>query len=230
MRDLVPRPTLSTRPQKTATGSADTRALMVDEGAGTGNPEIFSIGDEDDEEWVDFGVVELEEAKQRKKDPGSFSVICCWKKCLMGPKEKSSSPKIANGVNFMMLAFNVLTLSYTMRDEWIWLTSLNIGIGMISSMLMWCVMCSDPGIINRNQDTEKLPFFKEQEKNLMSSGEYEMNFRDRYLSISSFENNAITEWQSEEMQNIPYDEASDKSRIFKESRFYQYRDCPTCTI
>ena len=123
----------------------------------------FSLEKDDDEDWVDFGVMELEEAKQRKKDPVSNSRICCWKKCLMGPKEKASSPMTANAVNFVMIAFNVLALSYTMHGEWIWLCSLNIGIGMISSMLMWCVMCSDPGISSRNQDTENMPFFKEQE-------------------------------------------------------------------
>mgnify|MGYP007058518994 CR=1 FL=1 len=93
--------------------------------------------------------MELEEAMQRRKDPRSFSQILCCKLCLTGPSEKSCSARVANVLHFMMIAFNVLTLFYTMNDKWTWLILLNIGLGCITSLLMWCVQCSDPGIINR---------------------------------------------------------------------------------
>ena len=53
----------------------------------------------------------------------------------------------------IMIGFNVLTISYTLRGEWFsWLVAFNIVLGCLVQVLMWCVMCSDPGIINRNQD------------------------------------------------------------------------------
>ena len=93
-------------------------------------------------------------------------------------------------------------------------------------MLMWCVQCSDPGIINRSQDEKSLPFLLEQEKNLQESGEIVMNFEDDLLSLNSDERNAVNE-QSTYAETDP---STDKSLIYKESRFYQYRECTTCGI
>ena len=98
------------------------------------------LGGEDvDDDWVEFGVVELEEAMQRRKDPRSFSEIICFKQCLVGPSEKSKAPKIANAVNILMISFNVLTISYTLEGQWSWLVALNIGLGCLTQLLMWCV-------------------------------------------------------------------------------------------
>ena len=119
--------------------------------------------EEQEDTWQEFDIVELEEAKQRKKDPTSFSRVICFGKCLVGPKEKNGNVYVANIVNISMIAFNTVMLSYNLKERWIWLTILTIVIGCITQILMWCVQCSDPGIVNRKQDAEKLPFYKEQQ-------------------------------------------------------------------
>ena len=59
-----------------------------------------------------------------------------------------------------------------------------------------------------------------------------MNFRDSYLSLTSFEERAV----NEDDQNLSgvsgtfEEKARDKSLIYKESRFYHYRECMTCKI
>jgi len=136
--------------------------------------------------------MELEEAMRRRKDPRSNSQIICCKRCLVGPSEKSTSPKVANTVNLLMIGFNILSICYTLRgEELAWLVSLNIGLGLIAQMLMWCVQCSDPGIINRNQDKAALTYLLEQEQAVLESGESTMNFNDSLLSLSSFEARAV---------------------------------------
>ena len=57
--------------------------------------------------------------------------------------------------------FNVLALVSFMHDKWLWLVSMNIGLGCLAWLLMCCVQCSDPGVINRHQDEAKLPFLAE---------------------------------------------------------------------
>ena len=77
-------------------------------------------------------MVEVEEAMRRKSDPSSFSQIICGKRCLTGPSAKSTSPKVANTVNIVMIGFNILTISYTLRGEWFsWLVALNIVLGCL---------------------------------------------------------------------------------------------------
>ena len=169
--------------------------------------------------------MEVEMAMQRRKDPSSMSRICCWKKCIMGPKKSSTSPKVANLINIIMIAFNIVTLCYTLKGMWQWLVIINIIIGCLASVLMWCVMCSDPGIINRNQDESKLTYFAEQQAGVRESGQLVMNFEDPNLSLTSFEEHAVNE-----DNQVLSDPQTDRSLIFKESRFYQYRECPTCDI
>ena len=105
--------------------------------------------------------MELEEARSRRKDPRSFSEIFCFKQCVSGPREKSRSALVANLVNALMLAFNVLMLTYALKGCWVWFSYMNIGIGLVAQVLMWCVQCSDPGILSREQDESKLPFLKD---------------------------------------------------------------------
>ncbi len=76
--------------------------------------------------------MEVEEARARRKDPRSFSTILCFNKCLTGPPEKSTSPKVANAVNIVMIGFNILAMTYTLKGQWIWLVSLNVCIGIIA--------------------------------------------------------------------------------------------------
>ena len=112
----------------------------------------------------------------------------------MGPSAKSTSPKVANIVNMIMIGFNILTICYTLRGEWAnWLVAINIVLGCLTQALMWCVMCSDPGIINRNQDESKLTYFVEQQKIVQESGDFVVNFRDPHLSLTSFEERAVNE-------------------------------------
>ena len=59
-----------------------------------------------------------------------------------------------------------------------------------------------------------------------------MNFRDSHLSLSSFEERAVNEADQDlsDMAGSLANKARDKSLIFKESRFYHYRECTTCQI
>jgi len=82
--------------------------------------------------WVDFDAMEVEEARAKRKDPRSFSQIFCWKQCVTGPQDKSTSPKVVNAINIFMIAFNLLALTYTFKGSWTWLVSLNIFVGLIS--------------------------------------------------------------------------------------------------
>ena len=133
----------------------------------------------------------MEEAKQRKKDPTSFSRIICCGKCLVGPKDKNGNIYVANIVNILMIALNITMVSYTLLWSYVWLTSINIGIGVIAQVLMWCVQCSDPGIINRNQDEDKLSYFVEQRKIMRESGDLIVDFNDSLLSLNEFEMQAV---------------------------------------
>lgn len=84
-----------------------------------------------DNDWTEFDVMELEDAMRRRKDPRSNSQIFCCGRCLTGPSEKSTSPKVANFINLLMLAFNLLTILYTLHGEKLaWLVSINIAIGL----------------------------------------------------------------------------------------------------
>ena len=65
-----------------------------------------------DASWVEFDILELEDARTRKKDPRSFSRIVCWNLCIMGPGEKGGSSYLATIVNMIILALNVAMLSY----------------------------------------------------------------------------------------------------------------------
>ena len=105
-----------------------------------------------DESWVDFEAMEVEEARSRRKDPRSYSTIFCFNQCLTGPSEKATGPKVANAINMMMIGFNILAMTYTLKGQWVWLVSLNICFGIIAQMLMWCVQFSDPGVLSRQQD------------------------------------------------------------------------------
>ena len=94
--------------------------------------------------------MEVEAAMRRRKDPRSRSRILCYGTCLTGPAEKGTSAVVANVLNFVIIIFNVVMITYTIRGSWVWLGSINIALGVISQVLMFCVMLSDPGVINRN--------------------------------------------------------------------------------
>ena len=95
-------------------------------------------------------MMELEEARGQKKDPRSFSRIRCFGKCLCGPEGLNSGPKVANTINFIMLVLNFLSMSVFLEGNLTWLVAANIILGIMTQILMWCVQCSDPGIINRS--------------------------------------------------------------------------------
>ena len=80
-----------------------------------------------------------------------------------------------------------------MQGKWTWLVSINIGLGCLTTLLMMCVQCSDPGIINRSQNEAELPFLAEQEKNVRECGEMVLNFSDNHLSLNSYEKQQINE-------------------------------------
>ena len=78
-----------------------------------------------------------------------------------------------------MILCNLLTVLYTLRGESLaWLISLNMALGCVTSILMWCVQCSDPGIISRDQDEKDLTCLVEQREAVLQNGSFVMNFRD----------------------------------------------------
>ena len=107
----------------------------------------------------------------------------------MGP-EGSNSPIVTNVINLIMIGLNILCLGYTLKGSWIWLISINIVIGCMTSIFMWCVMFSDPGIQNRNQNKEDLPPPIE-DISCDENSAPPMDFTDRRLSLSSFEAHAV---------------------------------------
>ena len=50
----------------------------------------------------------------------------------MGPKRTSTQPKVTNLINSMMIALNIVTISYAMSGMWTWLVSINIAFGCIT--------------------------------------------------------------------------------------------------
>ena len=104
--------------------------------------------------------MEVEEAMRRRKDPRSLSRILCYGKCLTGPSNKGTSAVIANMLNLILIGFNIVMVCYTLKESWIWLCSISIAFGVISSIFMCLVMLSDPGVINRKQDESKLPYLE----------------------------------------------------------------------
>lgn len=93
---------------------------------------------------------ELEEARGQSRDPRSFSRIMCFKQCFRGPAEFRTGPVVANVINIIMLILNALAMFIFLERNLIWLVSLNIVLGFLTQVLMWCVQCSDPGVMKRN--------------------------------------------------------------------------------
>ena len=117
--------------------------------------------EKDDKSWVEFDVMEIEIAKQRKKDPRSFSQILCWGNCLLGPEDSSTSAKVANAVNIMMIGFNMLMASWVFWANWRFVAGANVFLGVLVQLLMWCVQCSDPGVISRETQAKTEPMLAE---------------------------------------------------------------------
>ena len=134
----------------------------------------------------------------------------------MGPKRTSTQPKVTNVINSVMIALNIVTITYAMAGMWTWLVSINIAFGCITQMLIWCVMCSDPGIVNREQDESKLRCLVEWKEKIRTGTPLTIDYSDELLDLNDYEMAAI---------NDP-----NKSLFYRESRFYQYRDCTTCEI
>ena len=133
MPDLVPKLTLSVKPVEVADDQ------IMEEMNEVNGPENLEGGYDVDDDWVEFDVMEIEEALRRKKDPRSFSEPFCFGKCLVGPPEKKTSSIVANSVNIIMIMFNIVAMTYSCQGAWSWLISLNIIIGILTQILMWCV-------------------------------------------------------------------------------------------
>ena len=107
MPDLVPRLTLTVTPVEVVDDQ------MIEGDDEVNGPEILEGGYDVDDDWVEFDVMEIEEALRRKKDPRSFSEPFCFRKCLVGPPEKKTSSIVANSVNILMIMFNILAMTYS---------------------------------------------------------------------------------------------------------------------
>ena len=61
-----------------------------------------------------------------------------------------------------------------------------------------------------------------------------MDWDDDLLSLNEFELVAVKESEGKSVEEQPGETEAysndDKSLIFRQSRFYQYRECPTCKI
>ena len=66
--------------------------------------------------------------------------------CLVGPRDKSLMPKIANVAMILAMGMNGFCLVHLWLDWAAWLTIANLALGALTLVLMWTVQCSDPGI------------------------------------------------------------------------------------
>lgn len=66
---------------------------------------------------------------------------------------------------------------------------------------------------------------------MQEEGNIEIDWEDDLLSINEFEMEAVREEERKlDSWEYDYSEEADKTYIYKQSRFYQYRNCPTCHI
>ena len=184
--------------------------------------------------WVDFGVMELEMAAQNKKDMSSKSRIKCNKRCLLGPQSKSNSAIITNILNFAMIGFNVAALTYGLKGTWTWLICINLVFGLLAQLCMFCVMCSDPGIISRDQDAKNLAYYQKQQEHLAETGMVQIDWRDSMISLNSIENEVMEEHTAKMSADQPElgrigtghiseeedKNGDDRSLIYREARIY----------
>lgn len=108
----------------------------------------------------------------------------------MGPPG-SKSPYVTNLINFIMIGFNIAAMTYTLKNSWTWLIAINLTLGCLTSIFMWCVMFSDPGIQSRNQRPEDIPPPLQVPEGEEEGAFPPMDFTDPRLSLSPFEAQAI---------------------------------------
>ena len=68
---------------------------------------------EETDDFTEFSDGELEEGYGEGYDPATNSRIICFNKCLVGPAG-AKSPVVTSCLNLMLIAFNILTLVYTL--------------------------------------------------------------------------------------------------------------------
>ena len=148
MPDFVPKKTLTKQPEHRGTGGSGASA--------TNSMSPVSKDSVNNEGWVEFDQLEVENAMSKGNDPRSWSRIICNGCCLLGPKESSTSPVVTNFINFAMIGLNIGAMLYALHGMWNWLSWIAIALGCLTQVLIWFVQCSDPGILHRDQDKSKL--------------------------------------------------------------------------
>ena len=135
-----------------------------------------------------------------------------------------TQPIVANLLHLVVVGLNLaLAMFVVQKQNWFWLAYVNFGIGILVFMLMWCVQCSDPGVINRDQDKSKLPLLTEEDvPNWDADSEEMLDLEDENLSLNSYEMQMLNDTDE--------DPVYDRKKIFRKCRFYKYRRCETCNI
>jgi len=104
-------------------------------------------------DFEEFNVLELEEARSRQKDPSSRTRRICCKLCILGPSDQQGTPIIAIGLTLIaaMLVHLLTFIVYENAQAWQTLGFVTCGFSLTTLLLMFVVMCSDPGIQTRDK-------------------------------------------------------------------------------
>lgn len=185
MPDFVPKKTLTKVPDQRSSGGSKGPSV-------TNSMSPVSKDSVNNEGWVEFDQLEVENAMSKGNDPRSWSRIICNGCCLLGPRESSTSPIVTNIINFAMISLNIAAMLYALHGMWNWLSWIAIALGCLTQVLIWFVQCSDPGILHREQDKTKLTALTRMQQASQETGEEEIEWEDELLSLNEFEMRAIT--------------------------------------
>ena len=103
-------------------------------------------------------MLELEEARARQKDPSSRTRKICGGLCILGSDDRQTTPIVAC-VLFAIAVMITLMLTFIVYENlqrWQTLGYVTSAFSMLTLLLMFVVMCSDPGIQSRD-NVVKIP-------------------------------------------------------------------------
>ena len=105
------------------------------------------------EGFQEFDVLELEEARSRQHDPSSRSRRFCFGSCILGPQDKQAVPILSVTLFAVACLITILLtfIVYKKDPTWKQLGYSTTFFGLSTLILMFCVMCSDPGIQTRDK-------------------------------------------------------------------------------
>jgi hypothetical protein len=101
--------------------------------------------------FEEFDIAELEDAQSRRKDPSSRSRMWCGKCCVLGPDTHTFMPRFATTLMCLTIVV-VFSLTIVCFEARLWnvLSYITCALSLLTLLLMFIVMCSDPGIQSRH--------------------------------------------------------------------------------